>query len=206
MHPVNTNDFASHLIKAQASGADVIVLANAGNDTSNAVKQANEFGVTKKQTLAALLSFITDVHSMGLKNAQGLTFVEAFYWDQTPETRAWSDRFMKRHGAKPTMLHAGTYSAVLHYLKAIQAVNTKDADAVMKKMRETPVSDLVFKNGKIRADGRMDHDMYLYKVKKPEESKGAWDYYQLVQTIPQGEAFMPMDQGDCPLVKGQTGK
>lgn len=201
LHPLNTTDFASHLVKAQASGADVIALANAGTDTSNVVKQANEFGLTKKQHIAALLVFLSDVHSMGLKNAQGLTFVEAFYWDLTPETRAWSQRFFKRHGAMPTMVHAGTYSAVMHYLTAIKAANTKDSDAVMAKMRELPVNDFAFKNGRIRPDGVMDHDMYLFRVKKPEESKGPWDYYKLIRTIPQGQAFQPLEESECPLVK-----
>lgn len=173
LHPLNTADFSAQLIQAQSSGADVIALANAGTDTSNAVKQANEFGITKKQKLAALLVFLTDVHAMGLKSAQGLIFTEAFYWDQTPETRAWAERFFKRHGAMPSMVHAGTYSSVTHYLRGVRAANTKDSDAVMGKMREMPVDDFVFKGGRIRPDGRLDHNMYLYQVKAPAESKGA---------------------------------
>lgn len=201
LHPLNTSDFSSQLVQARASGADVIALANAGTDTSNVVKQANEFGLTKKQKIAALLVFLTDVHAMGLKNAQGLVFTEAFYWDMNDETRAWSERFYKRHKAMPTMVHAGTYSAVMHYLKAIQAVGSKDSDKVMARMRETPVNDFAWKGGQVRIDGRHDHDMYLFEVKAPGESKRDWDYYKTVRKIPQGKAFMPLEESKCAHVK-----
>lgn len=200
-HPLNSTDMSSQILAAQASGADVIALANAGSDTSNAVKQANEYGVTKKQKLASLLTVITDIHSLGLNNAQGLIFSEAFYWNATPATRAWSEKFYKRHGAMPTMVQAGTYSAVSHYLKAIKASGSANSDLVMAKMRSTPVDDFAFKGAKIRPDGVLDHDMYLYQVKTPAESKGPWDYYNLLATIPQGKAFQPLDESECPLVK-----
>lgn len=200
-HPLNSTDMSSQILAAQASGADVIALANAGTDTSNTVKQANEFGVTKKQKIASLLTFITDVHSMGLPIAQGLIFTEAFYWDMNPETRAWSEKFYKRHGAMPSMVHAGTYSAVNHYLKAVKAAGSANSDAVMAKMRATPVDDFAFKGGQIRADGVMDHDMYLFQVKKPSESKREWDYYKLLSKIPKGSAFQPLSESECPLVK-----
>ncbi len=200
-HPLNSQDFSSQLLKAQASGADIIALANAGSDTTNSVKQANEFGITKKQKIVSLLTFITDVHSMGLSNAQGLVFSEAFYWDQNDETRAWSQKFFKRHGAMPSMVHAGTYSAVAHYLKAVKAANTVDSDAVMEKMRATPVNDFAFKDGTIRKDGRHDHAMYLFQVKKPSESKRPWDYYKQLSVVPKGKAFQPLEDSECPLVK-----
>lgn len=200
-HPFTSQDFSSQLLKAQASGADIVALANSGSDTTNSVKQANEFGLTKKQKLVSLLTFITDVHSMGLPIAQGLVFSEAFYWDQNDETRAWSQKFMKRHGTMPSMVHAGTYSAVTHYLKAVKAANSVDSDAVMAKMREIPVNDFAFKNGTIRPDGVHDHAMYLFQVKTPKESKRAWDYYKQLAVIPKGKAFQPLEEVDCPLLK-----
>jgi len=200
-HPLNATDMSSQILAAQASGADVIALANAGTDTSNAVKQANEYGVTKKQKLASLLTVITDVHSMGLNNAQGLIFSEAFYWNANAGTRAWSEKFYKRHGSMPSMVQAGTYSAVMHYLKSVKAAGTANSDAVMAKMRATPVDDFAFKGAKIRADGVLDHNMYLYQVKSPSESKGPWDYYNLLATIPQGKTFQPIEESECYLVK-----
>jgi branched-chain amino acid transport system substrate-binding protein len=199
-HPLNTPDFSSFLVQAQASGAKVIGLANAGGDTINSIKQAGEFGIGKTQKLAGLLVMITDVHGVGLKAAQGLLFTEAFYWDQNDETRAWSKRFMERHKNAPTMIQAGMYGATMHYLKAVQAAGTDEPKAVMAKMKEAPVNDFMTKNGKIRPDGRLVRDMYLLQVKTPEESKGAWDYMKVVATIPGEEAFRPMSEGGCPLV------
>jgi branched-chain amino acid transport system substrate-binding protein len=199
-----TTDFSSFLLQAQGSGAKVVGLANAGGDTINSIKQAGEFGLTTSgQKLAGLLVFITDVHSLGLKVAQGLTITTGFYWDLNDETRAWSKRFAERHnGRMPTMNQAGVYSAALHYFKAIDAAKTDEAKAVVAKMKEMPVNDFFAKNGKIRADGRMVHTMYLAQVKKPEESKGPWDYYKIVKEIPGDEAFRPMDaKYGCPLVK-----
>ena len=201
LHPFPAQDFSSFLLQAQSSGAQVIGLANAGNDTINAIKQAAEFGITPKQSLAGLLMFITDVHSLGLKATQGMYLTTGFYWDMNDETRAWSKRFVweKRH--MPTMVQAGDYSAVYHYLKAVKAAGTDDTKAVMAKMKATPVNDFFAKNGKIRDDGRMVHDMYLAQVKKPEESKYAWDYYFIRQVIPGDQAFMPLSKSKCPLVK-----
>jgi branched-chain amino acid transport system substrate-binding protein len=201
LHPLNSTDFSSHLLQAQASGADVIGLANSGTDLANLVKQAREFGILKKQKLSSLLMFITDVHSMGLENAQGLILTTAFYWDRNEESRAWAKRFYERHGAMPTMVHAGTYSAVTHYLKAVKAVGTKDTEAVMAKMRQMPINDFFTKNGRIREDGTMEHDMFLAQVKAPSESKRDWDYYKIIRTIPGSEAFQPQSETECPLVK-----
>lgn len=200
-HPFPGSDFSSFLLKAQSSGAQVIGLANAGNDTINSVKQAAEFGITPKQTLAGLLMFISDIHSLGLKATQGMYLTEGFYWDFNDETRAWSKRFFDKQKRMPTMVQAGVYSAVLHYLKAVQAAGTDDTAAVMAKMKATPVNDFFAKNGKIRDDGRMVHDMYLLQVKKPEESKQPWDYYHVRQVIPGDQAFLPLSQSKCPLVK-----
>jgi branched-chain amino acid transport system substrate-binding protein len=200
-HPFPGTDFSSFLLKAQASGAKVIGLANAGTDTTNAIKQAAEFGITPKQSLAGLLMFITDVHSLGLKVTQGMYLTEGFYWDLNDETRAWSKRFFEKHKRMPTMVQAGDYSSTMHYLKAVKAAGTDEAQAVMKKMKETPINDFFAKNGRIRADGRMVHDMYLLQVKKPEESKTPWDYYHVRQVIPAAEAFTPLAQSECPLVK-----
>jgi branched-chain amino acid transport system substrate-binding protein len=201
-HPLNSSDFSSFLLQAQASKAKVVALANAGGDTTNALKQAAEFGITKGgQKMIALLEEITDTHSLGVKEAQGLIVTDAFYWDMNDETRAFSKRFNEKVGHMPTMIQAGLYSATMHYLKAIEAIGTDEAPKVMAQMRATPINDFFAKNGKIRIDGRMVHDMYLFEVKKPEESKGEWDLYKLIATVPGDEAFRPLDKGGCPLVK-----
>jgi branched-chain amino acid transport system substrate-binding protein len=200
-HPLNSSDFSSFLLQAQASKAKVVALANAGGDTINALKQASEFGLKDNQKLIALLLEITDVHSLGLKDAQGLIMTDAFYWDRDDESRAFSKRFMDKVGHMPTMIQAGLYSATMHYLKAIEAIGTDEAPKVMAQMRAMPVNDFFTKNGKIRIDGRMVHDMYLWEVKKPEESKSEWDLYKLLATVPGDEAFRPLDKGGCPLVK-----
>jgi branched-chain amino acid transport system substrate-binding protein len=201
-HPLNSSDFSSFLLQAQASKAKVIGLANAGGDTQNALKQAAEFGITDAgQKMIALLTEITDVHSLGIKATHGLIVTDAFYWDRDDETRAFSKRFNDKVGHMPTMIQAGLYSATMHYLKAIEAIGTDDSMKVMAQMRATPVNDFFAKGGKIRIDGRMVHDMYLFEVKKPEESKGEWDLYKLLATVPGDEAFRPLDKGNCPLVK-----
>jgi len=201
-HPLNSSDFSSFLLQAQASKAKVIALANAGGDTTNALKQSSEFGITKSgQKLIALLMQITDAHALGAKETQGLIVTDAFYWDMNDETRAFSKRFNEKVGHMPTMIQAGLYSATMHYLKAIEAVGTDEAPKVMAQMRAMPINDFFAKNGKIRIDGRMVHDMYLFEVKKPEESKGEWDLYKLLATVPGDEAFRPLDKGGCPLVK-----
>jgi branched-chain amino acid transport system substrate-binding protein len=201
-HPLNSSDFSSFLLQAQASKAKVIALANAGGDTTNALKQAAEFGITQGgQKMIALLQEITDTHALGAKATQGLIVTDAFYWDMNDETRAFSKRFNEKVGHMPTMIQAGLYSATMHYLKAIDAIGTDEAPKVMAQMRATPVNDFFAKNGKIRIDGRMVHDMYLFEVKKPEESKGEWDLYKLLATVPGDEAFRPLDKGGCPLVK-----
>ena len=201
-HPLNTADFSAYLLQAQASGAKVVAMANAGGDMTNATKQANEFGLTHAgQTVVSLLTFITDVNSVGLKAAQGLTFVTAFYWDRDDESRAWSKRFFELHKRMPTMAQAAVYSAIRHYLTAIEAAGTDEAKAVMAKMREIPVNDFYAKNGRVREDGRMVHDMYFVQVKTPAESTGPWDYYKILSTIPGDQAFRPLDEGGCPLVK-----
>jgi branched-chain amino acid transport system substrate-binding protein len=199
-HPINTADFSSFLLQAQSSKADAIALADAGGDFINAVKQAGEFGITKDQKLVGLLVFIADIHSLGLQSARGLILSSAFYWDLNDETRAWSKRFIDKTQKVPTMIHAGTYGAVMHYLKAIQSAGAIDGPAVAKKMREMPVNDFMTKNGKIREDGRLVRDMYLFKVKSPEESKYKFDYYKLLATIPGDEAFKPQEEGGCPLL------
>ena len=201
LHPFPAQDFSSFLLQAQSSGAQVIGLANAGNDTINAIKQASEFGITPKQSLAGLLMFITDVHSLGLKATQGMYLTTGFYWDRDDGTRAWSKRFFEKKGRQPTMVQAGDYSAVIHYLEAIKAVGTDDTQAVMAKMKATPINDFFAKNGTIRVDGRMVHDMYLAQVKSPAESKAPWDYYHIRQVIPADQAFMPLTESVCPLVK-----
>ena len=199
-HPINTADFSSFLLQAQSSKADAIALADAGGDFINAVKQAGEFGITKDQKLVGLLVFIADIHSLGLQSARGLILSSAFYWDLNDETRVWSKRFIDKTQKVPTMIHAGTYGAVMHYLKAIQSAGAIDGPAVAKKMREMPVNDFMTKNGKIREDGRLVRDMYLFKVKSPEESKYKFDYYKLLATIPGDEAFKPQEEGGCPLL------
>lgn len=200
-HPFPGTDFSSFLLKAQSSGAKVIGLANAGTDTTNSIKQAAEFGITPKQSLAGLLMFITDVHSLGLKATQGMYLTEGFYWDFNNETRAWSKRFFEKHRRMPTMVQAGVYSSTMHYLKAVKAAGTDEAKAVMRKMKDTPINDFFAKNGRIREDGRHVHDFYLLQVKKPEESKYPWDYYHVRQVIPANDAVMPVAQSECPLLK-----
>ncbi|KQW19234.1 ABC transporter permease [Afipia sp. Root123D2] len=201
-HPINTSDFSSFLLQAQASKAKVIGLANAGGDTINAIKQAAEFGILKGgQRVAPLLAFVTDIDSVGLQTAQGLILAEAWYWDLNDETRAWTKRFMEKVKHAPTSAQAGIYSSTLHYLQAVKKAGTTDAAAVMKVMKETPINDMFAKNGKIREDGRMVHDMYLFEVKKPSESKARWDDYKLLATIPGDEAFQQLSDSRCPLVK-----
>jgi branched-chain amino acid transport system substrate-binding protein len=203
-HPLNTSDFSSFLLQAQSSGAKVVGLANAGADTTNSIKQAAEFGIVAGgQSIAGLLIFLTDVHALGLPTAQGLVFTEAFYWDANDATRAFAKRFAERNrGIHPTMVHAGVYAAVTHYLKALDAIaSDSDGKAAVSKMKELGTDDPLFGKGTIRADGRKIHDMYLFEVKKPEESKGAWDYYKLRSTIPAAEAFRPLEQGNCPIAK-----
>jgi len=202
-HPFPGTDFSSYLLQAQASGAQVIGLANAGGDTVNTIKQAAEFGITQAgQSLAGLLIFITDVHALGLETAQGLVLTEAFYWDLNDDTRAWSKRFAEQNGGNmPTMVHAGVYASVLHYLKAVEATGGKETAALMDWMKANPSQDPLFGEGTVRADGRHIHDMYLFKVKSPAESKGPWDYYNLMATIPAKDAFRPLAEGGCELVK-----
>lgn len=202
-HPLSATDFSSFLLQAQSSGAKVIGLANAGGDTINAIKQASEFGITQGgQSLAGLLIFSSDVKAMGLQAAQGLLLTEAFYWDLDDNTRAFSKKFAEKFGGKmPTSAQAGVYSSALHYLNAIKATNTKDAPKVMEQMRATPINDPLFGKGEIRIDGRATHPMYLFKVKKPADSKGPWDLYELIATIPADQAFRPLADGGCPLVK-----
>jgi branched-chain amino acid transport system substrate-binding protein len=201
-HPLNTADFSSYLLQAQASGAKVVALANGGGDMINAIKQAREFGLTRDgQTVVSLLVFISDVNSMGLQTAQGLKFATAFYWDRDEQSRAWSKRFLARHGKMPTMAQAGVYSAIRHYLKAIDAAGTDEAKAVMAKMREIPVNDFYAKNAHLREDGRLVHDMYFAEVKKPSESKEPWDDYNILGTIPGATAFRSLADGGCPLAQ-----
>ncbi|MFA5663838.1 ABC transporter substrate-binding protein [Castellaniella sp.] len=200
--PMNTQDFSSFLIQAQASGAKIIGLANAGSDTTNSIKQAAEFGIVKGgQKLAGLLVFLPDVHGLGVEKAQGLNITEPFYWDLNDGTRAWSQRFAAQNGGTyPSSDHAGVYAGVLHYLKAVDAAGTDDGAAVVAKMKELPTDDPLFGKGEIRADGRKIHPVYLFEVKSPEESSGPYDYYTLKKTIPAEEAFRPLDQGGCSLV------
>jgi branched-chain amino acid transport system substrate-binding protein len=205
-HPLNTSDFSSFLLQAQASKAKIIGLANAGGDTTNTIKQAAEFGIVNGgQKLAALLLFLTDVHALGLNVAQGLNFTETFYWDMNDQTRAFSKRFQDRMKNKqmPTMVHAGVYAGTLHYLKALEALggNPHDGAKIVDKMKEMPTDDPLFGKGTIRADGRKIHPAYLFEVKKPSESKGPWDYYKLVATVPGDQAFTPLSESKCALVK-----
>jgi branched-chain amino acid transport system substrate-binding protein len=200
-HPFPASDFSSFLLQAQASGAQIIGLANAGADTTNAIKQAAEFGITPKQSLAGLLMFITDVHSLGLKSTQTMYLTTGFYWDLNDATRAWSKRYFDKQKRMPSMVQAGQYSSVLHYLRAVKAAGTDEAGKVMAQMKKMPINDFFAKNGQIRDDGRMIHDMYLVQVKKPEESKYPWDYYHVRQTIPAAEAFQPLSESRCSLVK-----
>jgi branched-chain amino acid transport system substrate-binding protein len=200
-HPLNTPDFGSFLLQAQASKAKVIGLANFAVDTQNTVRQAAEFGINKTQTLVPLLIYDTDVKGLGLAAAQGMQFSTSFYWDMNKETRDWSQRFFKVHHAMPTMIHAGAYSSTMHYLKAIAAAKSDASDTVMKKMKATPVKDFFTGNGIIREDGLMVHDMYLAEVKKPSESKGEWDLAKVLRTVPSDEAFEPLSASTCPLLR-----
>ncbi len=201
-HPLSAPDFSSFILQAQSSGAQVIGLANGGQDTSNTIKQAAEFGVGKNgQKVAALLAFLSDIKAIGLPLAQGLLLTEAFYWDLNDKTREWSQRFYKRNGSMPTMTQAGTYGAIFHYLQAVKAVGSKDSDKVMAQMRAMPINDFMTRNGTLRIDGRVVRDMYLFQVKTPAESTGEWDLYKTVATTPGDVAFRPLDKGGCPLVK-----
>jgi branched-chain amino acid transport system substrate-binding protein len=201
-HPFGANDLSAFLLPAQASKAKVIVLATAGKDMTTAIKQANEFGIIAGgQAISAPVVFITDVHAIGLSTAQGISFIEGFYWDQNDETRAFAKRFFEVRKAMPTAPQAGVYSSIRHYLKAIQAAGTDEAKAVAGKMRELPVDDFFAKGGKVREDGRMVHDMLLVQVKKPSESKQPWDYYNVVAAVPGEQAFQSLAQSECPLVK-----
>jgi branched-chain amino acid transport system substrate-binding protein len=202
-HPLNNQDFSSFLLQAQASKAKIVGLANAGGDTINSIKQAAEFGIVKSgQNLAGMLVFLSDIHGLGLNTAQGLIFTETFYWDLNDQTRAFTKRFSAQNGGKyPTMVQAGVYSAVLHYLKAIDAAKTDDGTKVIAKMKELPTDDPLFGKGTIRADGRKIHPAYLVEVKKPAESKGPYDYYKVRTTIPADQAFRPLADGGCALVK-----
>jgi branched-chain amino acid transport system substrate-binding protein len=198
-HPLGTSDMSSYLLQAQASKAKVIAFASAGADMATAIKQAAEFGISD-QALVAPAVFITDVHALGLANAKGLKFISAFYWDRTDETRAWSKKFFERHKAMPTMTQAGIYSAVRHYLRAVEAAGTDEGNAVMAKMKELPVKDMFTGNGKVRADGLLLHDMYLIEVKSPSESHGPWDYYKVLATIPADKIFPSLEESACPLI------
>jgi branched-chain amino acid transport system substrate-binding protein len=200
-HPTNTSDFSSFLLQAQASRAQVIALANGGSDTSNSLKQAQEFGLTQKAKIAAMAIFITDVHAVGVQAAQNLLLTTGFYWDRTDESRAWSKRFFDKHGAMPTMSQAGVYSAVMHYLKAIAETKTDATAQVIAKMKATPINDMFATGGFIRDDGRMVHDMYLVQVKTPTEVKQPWDYYKVLRTVKGDDAFRPLAESECPLVK-----
>jgi branched-chain amino acid transport system substrate-binding protein len=199
--PLNSSDFSSFLLQAQSSKAKIVGLANAGLDTTNSIKQAAEFGIVKGgQKLAGLLMTLAEVNGLGLEAAQGLILTEGFYWDHDDKTRAFSERFFKRTGRMPSMIHAGTYSATLSYLKAVKAAGTKDSDAVAKKLKELPVDD-AFAQGKVLANGRMVHDMYLFEVKKPSESKKPWDYYKQLAVVPGDKAFFTAQDSGCPLTK-----
>jgi len=199
--PLNTADFSSFLLQARASRAKAVGLANSGADTINAIKQAVEFGLPRGgQRLVGLLVYINDVHGLGLQTAQGMLLTAGFYWDMDDATRAWSRRFFERTGKMPNMSQAGVYSSVTHYLKAVQAAGTDETAAVMRAMKAAPVDDFFARNGRIREDGRMVHDMYLFEVKAPSESSGPWDLYKLVRTIPGDEAFQPLERSRCPLV------
>lgn len=201
-HPLNTADFSSFLLQAQASKAKIIGMANGGSDTINTIKQASEFGIVAGgQNLAGIVMFISDIHSLGLKLAQGLIITEAYYWDLNDRTRAFGKKFFNRRQRMPTMNQAATYSATLHYLNAVKAAGTRETKAVLAKMRATPVRDAFTDNGFVREDGRMVHSMFLFEVKKPEESKGPWDYYKLLSEVPGDQAFRPLKDGGCPLIK-----
>ena len=198
--PLNTPDFSSFLLQAQGSGAKVVGLANAGGDTINAIKQAAEFGISPKQRIAGLLIFLTDIHSLGLKTVQGLNFTESFYWDLNDQTRAWTQRFIKLHKNYPTSNQAASYSATLHYLKALEVARTRDGKKIVEQMKAMPTDDPVLGKGSVREDGRKLHPMYLFQAKTPEESKSEWDLYKLVKTIPADEVWRPLSEGGCPFI------
>jgi branched-chain amino acid transport system substrate-binding protein len=200
-YPMPGNDFGSYLLRAQASGAKVVALANAGMDTQIAIKQAKEFGLTQKQQVVAMLMSIADVHALGLEQAQGMYFTETFYWNLNDDSRKFAKRFFDKHKRMPTALQAGQYSAVLSYLKAVQAAGTDETNAVAAQIRSLPVNDAFTKNGKVRADGKMIHDNYLVQVKAPNESKTPWDYYRVVKTVPGDQAYAPLSESKCSLVK-----
>ncbi len=200
-HPLNASDFSSFLLQAQASKASVINLANGTSDTVNTIKAAYEFGITPKQTLVPNLLFINDVHALGLRYGQGMVLTTGFYWDRTEATRAWSRRFFEKMKKMPSMIHAGGYSAVTNYLKAVQATKSDDGATVARQLKKVPIEDFFAQNGKVREDGRMVHDMYLVQIKKPEESRYSWDYYKVLRTIPGDEAFRPLSKSTCKLVK-----
>lgn len=202
-HPIGASDFASYLLQAQSSKAEVIALANAGGDSVSAIKAAHEFGLTNgnKQKLAGLLLYINDIHAIGLKTAAGLVLTEAFYWDMNDATRKWSRRYFDKLKKMPNMSQAGVYSSVMHYLNAVKAAGTDESAAVMKQMKATPIKDFFATNGRIREDGRMVHDMYLFEVKSPAESRYPWDYYKVLATVPGDQAFMPPSKSKCPLLK-----
>ncbi|WP_200843457.1 ABC transporter substrate-binding protein [Pantoea sp. 18069] len=200
-HPLNASDFSSFLLQAQASKASVINLANATSDTVNTIKAAREFNITPKQTLVPNLLFINDVHALGLRHGQGMVFTSGFYWDRTDATRVWSRRFFEKMKKMPSMIHAGGYSAVTNYLKAVQAAKSDDGATVARQLKQMPIEDFFAQNGKVREDGRMVHDMYLVQIKTPEESRYPWDYYKVLSTIPGDQAFRPLSKSTCKLVK-----
>ncbi|HVG04513.1 MAG TPA: ABC transporter substrate-binding protein [Burkholderiaceae bacterium] len=200
-HPLSASDFSSFLLQAQNSKAQILGLANAGGDTINSIKAANEFGITKNMKLAGLLMFINDIHSLGLPTTQGMYLTDGWYWNQSPETRAWAQKFFGKMKRMPSMLQAGDYSAVTQYLMAVKAAGTDDADAVMAQLKKQKINDMFAKNGYIREDGRMIHEMYLMQVKTPAESKEPWDYFKVVQKIPGEQAYQPLAQSKCSLVK-----
>jgi branched-chain amino acid transport system substrate-binding protein len=201
-HPLNSSDFSSFLLQAQSSKAKIVGLANAGLDTTNSIKQAAEFGIVAGgQKLAGLLLTLAEVHGLGLQAAQGLVLTEGFYWDRNDQSREFSERFLKRTGRMPNMIQAGTYSATLQYLKAVKAADAKDSDAVAKKLKELPVDDMFAQGGRVLANGRMVHDLYLFEVKKPSESKKPWDYYKMIATVPGDKAFPTAAESGCPLTK-----
>lgn len=199
-HPLNTADFSSYVLQAQASKAKGLMFANGGNDIVNGIKQASEFGLMKNMRVSAPLAQFPDIYGIGLKIAQGSMISSPFYYDMTPEARTFTDRFTKERGRPPSFIQAGTYGAVMHYLKAVQAAGTDEAKAVMAQMKKMPINDFMTKNGSVRADGRVIRDMYLMQAKTPEESKGAWDLVKMVATVPGNEAFRPLEEGGCPLV------
>ena len=200
-HPLSASDFSSFLLQAQSSKAQILGMANAGGDTVNTIKAANEFGITKTMKLAGLLLFINDIHSLGLQQTQGMYLTDGWYWDQNDQSRAWARKFFEKHKRMPSMLQAADYSATMHYLNAVKATGTDDADKVMEKMKATKINDMFAKNGTIRPDGRMVHDMYLMQVKAPNESKYPWDYYHVRQTIPGDEAYSTKAETKCALWK-----